>query len=170
MSGASSQRKFTKEANKTEAARLYWKEHKNHFEIAEELGVERSTVTYYLKEVGEEWKKERIDLMETIFERDILELDAMESNAKRFLQKFGDAIDEQGNIVDDTYLNSKEAIEWTKAMLKIKELKGKRLGFDSPQKVQHSGEVVVNLTVADCGGEDFPDEDEEPAYELPEDD
>jgi hypothetical protein len=105
--------------------------------------------------------------MDSIFERDILELDAMEANAKRLLSKFGDAIDQDGNILDDTYLNSKEAIEWTKAMLKIKELKGKRLGFDSPQKIQHSGEVVVNLTVADCGGEDFPEESE---YELPEDD
>ena len=165
MSGASSQRRFEKEANKTEAARLYWKEHKNHFEIAELLGVERSTVSYYLKEVGEEWKKERIDLMETIFERELLELDAMEANATKFLNKFGDAIDDDGNIVDETYLNSKEAVEWTKARLKIKELKGKMLGFNSPQKVQHSGEVVVNLTVADCGGEDFPDEDE-----LPDDD
>jgi len=103
--------------------------------------------------------------MDAIFERDIHELEVMESNAKRFLQKFGDAVDADGNIVDETYLNSKEAVEWTKAMLKIKELKGKRLGFDSPQKVQHSGEVVVNLTVADCGGEDFPDDEE-----LPEDD
>lgn len=164
MSGAQANRKFTKEANKTEAARLYWKEHLNHYEIAELLGVERSTVSYYLKEVGEEWKKERLELMDTIFERELLELDTMEANATKCLNKFGEAIDEQGNIIDETYLNSKEAIEWTKARLKIKELKGKMLGFNSPQKVQHSGEVTVNLTVADCG------DDEESDYDLPEDD
>lgn len=169
MSGAQSNRKFVKEANKTRAAELYWKEHKNHYEIAEELGVDRSTVSGYLKEVGEEWKQNRLELMDSIFERDILELDAMEANAKRLLSKFGDAIDSEGNILDDTYLNSKEAIEWTKAMLKIKELKGKRLGFDSPQKVQHSGEVVVNLTVADCGGEDFPEEEEYETGEIEDD-
>lgn len=176
LAGAQSNRKFIKAANKTEAARLYWKEHKNHFEIAEELGISRQSVTNYLKEVGEEWKQERLEIMDAVFERDILELEAMEANAKRFLQKFGDAIDgkivdkdgkvivDEGKIVDESYLNSKEAVEWTKAMLKIKELKGKRLGFDSPQKVQHSGSVAINLTVADCG------EDEDVEIELPEDD
>jgi predicted DNA-binding protein (UPF0251 family) len=163
MSGASSQRRFNKEANKTEAARLYWKEHLNQYEIAEILGVDRSTVTYYLKEVGEEWKKERLELMDTVFERELLELDAMEANATKCLNKFGDAIDAEGNIIDETYLNSKEAIEWTKARLKIKELKGKMLGFNSPQKVQHSGEVSINLTVADCGEDEVEDL-------LPEDD
>ena len=169
MAGAQSNRRFIKAANKTRAAEMYWKEHKNHFEIAEELGISRPTVTLYLKEVGEEWKQERLELMDTVFERELLELDAMEANASRFLKKFGDAIDEDGNIVDETYLNSKEAVEWTKARLKIKELKGKMLGFNSPQKVQHSGSVSINLVVADCG-EAEDDEETEQDSELPEDD
>lgn len=147
MPGATVASQTEKEYNQTRAIELYLK-HYNQYQIAKELGLHRSTISYYIKEAREQWRKERIEDMDAIFERELAELDEMEMEAAKLFLRFADNLEE-----DDIYLSSKEASEWIKARLKIKEQRQKLLGLNSPVKMQHSGDVKINLVVADCGEE-----------------
>ena len=164
MAGATPRERTTKEYWQTKAVQLYVKFHCSQYKICEILEKEdgikldNSTISKYLKSAREEWRNARIEDMDAVFERELAELDEMEMQSAKLFVRFAEHLDD-----DDPYLSSKEASEWIKARLKIKEQRQKLLGMNSPIKMQHSGTVAINLTVADCG--------EDGGFEpLPEDD
>lgn len=148
------------------AVELYVKHHMTNREIVKKMQAEgydvssHVTIANYLKEARQEWKENRLQNMDEAMERELAELDAIEAETAKLFYDFAQRIKN-----DDPYLASKEANDWVKSRLKIKEQRQKLLGLNSPVKMQHSGDVSINLKIEDCGGEDFPDEDE-----LPEDD
>lgn len=150
LPGATLSRRVGKEFRQTKAIELYLK-HYSQSQIADELEAlgfpcDRSTISGYIAAARKEWRESRLNDMDEIFERELAELDEMEMEAVKLFIRFADHLDE-----DDIYLSSKEASEWIKARLKIKEQRQKLLGLNSPVKMQHSGDVKINLTVADCG-------------------
>lgn len=166
--GATVHSQTEKEAKMERAVELYVKKHMNTREIAKQMleeGFEKCSyvsIANYIKEARQEWKENRLQNMDEAFERELAELDALEAETAKLFYDFEERIKK-----DDPYQASKEANDWVKSRLKIKEQRQKLLGLNSPVKMQHSGEVKINLTVADCGEEGFEDIVEE---ELPEDD
>ena len=163
MPGASSADRTSKEYKQTKAVELYLKhmtlkQISKKLEEDEDIKVDFTTVSKYIKEARAEWKQARIEDMDEIYERELAELDDMESKTSVLFERFMTRLEE-----DDPFLASKEAAEWIKARLKIKEQRQKLLGLNSPVKMQHSGTVSINLTVADCGEDGgFGEEDSEP--------
>lgn len=166
--GASTHKRVDKEAKKTRAVELYVKKHMSTREVAEEMSKDEdyeihfATVADYIKEARNEWKEQRLQNMDEVFERELAELDALETETAKLFYDFEERIRK-----DDPYQASKEANDWVKSRLKIKEQRQKLLGLNSPVKMQHSGEVKVNLMIADCGEEVVYNTDEE--EEKPED-
>lgn len=161
--GATIAKMINKEAKMERAVELYVKHHMTTREIAKQMKEENydigshCTVAGYLKEARQEWKENRLQNMDEAFERELAELDALEAETAKLFYDFEKRIKQ-----DDPYQASKEANDWVKSRLKIKEQRQKLLGLNSPVKMQHSGDVSINLKIEDCGGEDFPDEEDHP--------
>lgn len=166
--GATIAKTINKEAKMERAVELYVKHHMTTREIAKQMKEENydigshCTVAGYLKEARQEWKENRLQNMDEAFERELAELDALEAETAKLFYDFEKRIKQ-----DDPYQASKEANDWVKSRLKIKEQRQKLLGLNSPVKMQHSGDVKINLVVADCGEDGFEEIEGE---EQPEDD
>lgn len=157
MLGANQHRRAEKENKMTLAVDMYVNKHMTLRQIAEVIGVDYTTVSVYIKEARNEWRENRLTNMDEVLDRELAELDQMESETAVLFYRFKEHLE-----ADDPYLASKEAADWVKARLKIKEQRQKLLGLNSPIKMQQSGEVTVKLMVADCGGdweEEKPEDD-----------
>jgi predicted transcriptional regulator len=149
LSGASTSRRTEKEFKQTKAIELYLK-HYSQSQISDELEklgfpCERSTISYYIKDARAEWRKERIEDMDAIFERELAELDHMEMESVQQTMKIMDLLEE------DPLKAAKGFSDLGVYRLKIKKMRQDLLGLNAPLKMQHSGELTINLTVADCG-------------------
>ena len=156
MPGASVARRTEKEYNQTKAIELYLK-HYNQYQIATELGLDRSTISIYIKDARREWREARINDMDEIFERELAELDQMEMESVQKTMAIMDLLDE------DPLKAAKGFSDLGVYRLKIKKMRQDLLGLNAPMKLQHSGEVKINLMVADCGEDgsfdDIPEDD-----------
>lgn len=104
--------------------------HMKSRDIAKELGVAQSTIKRDIKWLRSEWQKERIEHVDEVRQRELAELDEMETICAQRLMECK---------------NPWQGTRWMEERRKIKERRAKLLGLDAPEKsMRMNTHVTIN--------------------------
>jgi len=113
---------------RVKVSELFKKRYK-HYEIAQMLGVDRSTITKDIKAIQKEWKAEALDNLHIVRLRELADLDDMERICIERLEKLAK--------------NPHQGSRWMEERRKIKERRSKLLGLDAEQKMSVKRELTI---------------------------
>jgi predicted transcriptional regulator len=120
---------------------------------ADELGIGRSSISKYIKNLKNQWAVSKTENVETHVDNELYKLELREQTALEWLEHFGFKDSDEGWTIQDDRYNSKEAVKWMDILLKIADRKAKLLGLDKPQKLEVDEHAQVIFY--------FPEPDEE---------
>jgi hypothetical protein len=112
-------------------------------QIGEELGVNASTVHYYIQKAVKEIPKEEADEWRAI---EMGRLDRMQTKAEEVLRKNHVYVSNRGEVVYDgkaKVIDDGPILQAINTVLGIMKRRAQMLGLDSPTKIEQSGSVEV---------------------------